>query len=280
MSPVTDLVRDEPAASSGRGRAGLAGIAALKRYLDVIVYKAGADLRAERERTYLGLLWWIFEPLLYMVVFWLVFERLLQRGGEGYVQFVLVGLVSWQWIKSGISHCAGSIMEARTVIQHVALPPAIFPLVVVLTDTVKFVVVLTLLLLALGLSGVPVSPSWLSLPLVLLVQLACIAAASAWLAALVPFVPDLRLAAETVLMALMFLSGIFFRASALPEHVQAVFFLNPVAFLIEQNRRVLLRAEWPDWAGLAVLGCGALLVLAAAIGTMQVLRRYYPKLPA
>lgn len=41
----------------------------LFRYSELIIYKTYADLKAETERTYLGFLWWIFEPLLYMSVF-------------------------------------------------------------------------------------------------------------------------------------------------------------------------------------------------------------------
>lgn len=252
----------------------------IRRYLEVIAFKTYADLRAERERTYLGLLWWIFEPLLYMLVFWLVFDRLLQRGGEGYVPFILVGLVIWQWIKSCISHGAGAVREARPLIQQVVLPPAVFPIVVVLTDTVKFSVVLLLLLVLLPFAGVDWSHSMLALPVVLLVELLFICAVTIWLAALVPFVPDLRLVAETVLTALMFVSGIFFRASDLPAEVQTVFFLNPVAFLIEQTRVVLLQGAWPDWRGLGVLAAIAVVVLLLGIAAVQHLRRHYPKLPA
>ncbi len=252
----------------------------IRRHLEVIAFKTYADLRAERERTYLGLLWWIFEPLMYMLVFWLVFDRLLQRGGEGYVPFVLVGLVTWQWIKSCISHGGGAVREARPLIQQVVLPPAVFPIVVVLTDTVKFAAVLVLLLALLPVAGVAWTPALVALPAVLLVELLFICAATVWLAALVPFVPDLRLVAETLLTALMFVSGIFFRASQLPSEVQAVFFLNPAAFLIEQTRVVLLQGAWPDWQGLGILAVLSTVLLLLGIAALQRLRRHYPKLPA
>ena len=88
-----------------------------RRFMDIVLFKAYADLRAERERTYLGFVWWIFEPLTYMFVLWLAFDVILSRGGEGFVLFVLVGLVPWQWFKSTVTHGANSVLAARKLIH-------------------------------------------------------------------------------------------------------------------------------------------------------------------
>jgi lipopolysaccharide transport system permease protein len=251
----------------------------VRRFLDIVIFKAYADLRAERERTYLGFLWWFFEPMMFMVVLWLVFQKVLARGTEDFVPFVLVGLVIWQWFKSGISHGSSSVLEAHGLIQQVRLPPVIFPLVTLLSDTVKFASVLIVLLVLLLLGGFAQTWTLLALPLILLVEFALICAITIWLAALVPFVPDLRFVTESILMAMMFLSGIFYDASTLPEPIRNLFYLNPAAFLIHQAREVLLYQRWPDWGGLLAILVISLLLCAAGAHLLERMRRYYPKLP-
>ena len=66
-------------------------LANLARYIELILYKTYADLRAETERTYLGFLWWIFEPVLYMTVFYVFFGLLLGHKTDDFVPFLLIG---------------------------------------------------------------------------------------------------------------------------------------------------------------------------------------------
>ena len=65
-----------------------------KQILTIIVFRVAAELRAEVSRYFLGVLWWIIEPIIYMAIFYLLFEAGLRGGGrEGFIVFLLVGLV-------------------------------------------------------------------------------------------------------------------------------------------------------------------------------------------
>jgi len=226
----------------------------LAGYIELILYKTYADLKAENERTYLGFLWWIFEPLLFMGVFYLVYGTLLARGRVDFVPFLLIGLITWQWLKSCVSHGSSTIYGGHALMQRIHLPKVIFPIVLILTDTFKFVFIFALLLFYLWGSGHPPQLSYLALPLVLLVELLLITAITFWIAAIVPFLPDVRFVVETILQAVFFLSGIFFSADMIPAQYLGYFYLNPIANLIEDYRSVLLHGQWPDWSGLALIG--------------------------
>lgn len=270
-----------PGADAGRGarraRAG-AGVN-LRRYVDIVLFKAYADLQAERQRTYLGFLWWVFEPLMYMAVMWAVFSRVLGHSSDDYPVFLLIGLVFWQWFKSCVSHGSVSVLQAHPLIQLVALPPVIFPLVSVLTDCFKFAFILVLLLVLLLVTGHALSPTLLALPLVLLAELAVICAVTIWLSALIPFVPDLRFVTENALIAVMFLSGIFYDASVLPGFARVVFDLNPMALLIGDAHEILMHGRWPDVTRLLLLFAGSVLACVTGALVLERLRRHYPKLP-
>jgi lipopolysaccharide transport system permease protein len=250
-----------------------------RRFIDIVIFKAYADLRSERERTYLGFVWWVLEPLMFMTVMWIVFAKVLGRATPDFLPFILVGLVTWQWLKSCISHGSSSVLEAHGLIQQVRLPPVIFPLVTILGDTVKFSIVLLVLLLVLGVSGRIDSIHVIALPVVLFAEFALLCAITIWLSAAVPFVPDLRFVTESVLMAMMFLSGIFYDGTKLAEPIRTYFYLNPSAFLIQQAREVLLNGNWPNWGALAAITIISLLLSVLGAHVLERLRRFYPKLP-
>ena len=108
-----------------------------RRVVDLLAFRTYADLRAEVERTYLGFLWWVLEPLLFMAVFYYVFGVMRGAGGVPYVAMLLVGLVVWQWVKSGISHSADSINNSLFLMRQVHLPAPLVPLMVISTDSVR-----------------------------------------------------------------------------------------------------------------------------------------------
>jgi len=70
-----------------------------QHYLTIIIQKSVNDIIAESRRGYIGLLWWVVEPVLYMSVFYLIFVVILHRGGEGAVAFFLLYKISFHiWL--------------------------------------------------------------------------------------------------------------------------------------------------------------------------------------
>lgn len=61
---------------------------------DLIAYKTHADLRAEAERTYLGVGWWLLEPLINVSIYYFVFDVLLGRGTDDLIAFLTVGVIT------------------------------------------------------------------------------------------------------------------------------------------------------------------------------------------
>lgn len=249
----------------------------LSRYSELVLYKTYADLRAETERTYLGFMWWIIEPIMHMLVFYVVFAVFLGHQQDNFVPFLLVGLAIWQWLVSCITHGSESILGYRSLMQQVHLPKVIFPIILILTDSSKFVFIFVVLLFYLWLSGFGITDKYLALPVLLLTQLLFITAITFFLAALVPFLPDLRFVVEKVLHATFFASGIFFEASFIPEQYRFYFYLNPMASIIEGYRNILMNNQWPKWEWILII---AVLSLIGTVLSMLLIRHFeytYPK---
>lgn len=247
--------------------------------IELILFSTYAELRAERARSYLGLLWWIVEPAMNMAAYYFVFAIVLGSGGPDYVFFLLVGLTLWQWFKSCVSHGGYAIWQHLPLIRQVKLPLQVFPTVQILADTVKFLCILVLLLAVLWFSGHPPNVAYVALIPVLLIELVFVAAITYVVAAVVPLVPDLRFVIEQVLQVAMFLSGIVFSLDRLPAEWRRWFALNPIVELVDAGRRILLRGEWPNWAGLGRIAVISLALYALGAFLITRLTPRYVKLP-
>jgi len=249
------------------------------RYLtDLIVQKARAGLRAEASRGYLGVLWWVIEPVMYMIVFYVAFAHVLHRGDENYVTFLLTGLIAWKWFHATLNTGANSLMANAGLMNQIYVPKIIFPLTYVAVNTFKFFIILALLLCFLQFTPVTVSWTWLLLPILVLTQLLLITSLSSLLASVMPFFPDLKVIFDNVLMMLFFLSGIFFDIAKLPEKVQGYLMLNPMAALITMYRQVLLKGVPPDWVQLLWVLTFSAVVMALAVWLFRRFDRVYPKI--
>jgi lipopolysaccharide transport system permease protein len=247
--------------------------------IELTLFSTYAELRAERARSYLGLLWWIIEPAMNMGTYYLVFAVILKSGGPDYVPFLLVGLTLWQWFKSCVSHGGYSIWQRLPLIRQVRLPLQVFPSVQILADTVKFLCILALLLIVLWCSGYPPNITYLALLPVLLVEMIFVAAATYVIAAIVPLVPDLRFVIDQLLQVLMFLSGIVFSLADMPASLRSWFELNPIVELVDAGRGILIHARWPDWFALGRVALISLVLYG--FGTLLITRLTprYVKLP-
>ena len=245
--------------------------------LDLILYKAYAELRRDVVTTYLGMLWWVLEPLMYMAAFYLVFAVGIRSGGEGFVGFLLCGLASWKWFASTVSQASSSVLLHRGLIQQVYIPKVVLPMISVSVNTVKFLVILCLLLVFLSLTGEGPAFQWLYLLPVLLVEFMLITGLSLFIASVVPFLMDLRVLVANGLIMLMFMSGIFFSVQDFPADVQFYFYLNPMVSIIEAFRVVLLEAQAPNWQYLIYVALLSLVFALVGYCVFWRYDRYYPK---
>jgi len=248
-------------------------------YRDLVSVKLWFNLKSEANKTYLGYLWWLLEPILHVAVFFLVFEKLLQRGGENFLIFLLCGNIPYLWFSKTVSNASNSVLNGRGLITQVPIAKVFFPMMVVLTDLVKQMFVFIFFFLFLILYGQAAQSTWIYVPAIILVELLVIVAFAMLSAAITPFVPDLRHIIPTGLMLVMFGSGIFYSyKDVVSAEYQSWFMMNPMANLIENFRRVIIDGIPPDWFSLAIIALVSGLVIGLMLMLFQRLDTTYAKL--
>ncbi len=225
----------------------------IDRYWALVVYKTYADLRAEAARTYIGVMWWVLDPIASMFVYYIVFGFLFDRGGVDYVQFLFVGIVSWRWFNTSLMKGSNCLINTRSLMRQVYIPKTVFPIVALLVDTFKFLIVLVILVIFLMVTGAPVTAAYFALPLVIVIQGLFIAGVTLPVSALTPFFPDIRMVVDNLVRLWFFMSGIFYDIGEFSESTQRLFRLNPMAVIIQWYRDIMLRGTLPDLGSLATV---------------------------
>jgi lipopolysaccharide transport system permease protein len=251
---------------------------ARQRYREIILYKSLAELRTEAARSFLGMLWWILEPILYMSVFYVIFGVLRQRSGTDFITFLLTGLVIWKWFSSTISQGSNAISANAGLLRQVYLPKHVFPYIAILTNFVKFIIVFCFFLVFLQLLDHTPNIYWTALPVLFGVQIILMVALSSLLAGLTPIFPDLKKIIPNVLTLLFFLSGIFFDIQRLPEAVQQWLRLNPMSTIINGYRSVFLYERWPEFGWLGLIGFASIIGYLVARKLIGHYDRIYPRI--
>lgn len=235
----------------------------LRNSLELVLYKTYADLKAEAARSYLGLLWWIIEPVLYLCAFYVLFVLVLQRGGPDFVPTFLCGAVVWKWFDSGLKGGSHAISIHRGLLLQVYVPKYIFPVIAVLGSTARFLPVFTVFAIFLLLYGIPAHVTWLAAPMVMLTQLSLVLSLAMLVGAVTPFLPDLKIVIDNGIMLLFFISGVFFNINEVHEPLRSYLLLNPMAVLIDEYRNVMIRGIWPGIGHLA-----SILFFSIALGVL------------
>ncbi len=245
---------------------------------ELIFYYTKSKLEAENARTFMGYLWWIIDPLMGVLVYYILFKLLLNRGGPDYIQFLFLGLITWKWFDNSVKNSANSIHGSIQLVRKIPIHKSIMPLVEVLYNSWKFFIIFLVVLIGYSFIGYPPKIYLISLPAVLLSQIILIIGISFFLASIVPFIPDLSFLIGYSMRLIFYPSGILFDLAKIPEKYQIYIKWNFIAGLIQSYRNIIMYEKWPVWFALA--GCTISGIIFGTIGLYLINKynRVYPKM--
>lgn len=206
--------------------------------------------------SYLGLLWSLFHPILmltiYTFVFSVVFKARWGQGGESKIEFALIlfaGLIVFNLFAECINRAPSLIIGNVNYVKKVVFPLEILPLIVMGAALFHGIVSLFVLLIFHFLFSFSLQWTVLFVPLVILPLLLMTLGFSWFLASFGVFIRDVAQSISLLVTVLMFLTPIFYPASAIPEKFRMVIYMNPLTFVVEQMRDVVIWGKLPSWSG-------------------------------
>lgn len=235
------------------------------RARELIRSLAERDLRARYKQAILGFAWAIVTPLMLMVVFTLVFNRVtkIDTHGVSYPLFAFVGLVPWTFFSSTVSSAGMSLVSNTSLLNKIHCPREIFPL----ASTIVAGIDSAISLLALGalflVTGTAPKIESLWVPLLFAVQLAFTLGVAFVVSSVLVYLRDLRHALPIILQLGLFATPVAYGIDKIARSSRLAFsFLNPLAPVIDGYRRTVLYGQPPEWSALAAGAATAFAVLA------------------
>jgi len=242
----------------------------LTRFYSLIDIQARMALRADASRFFLGYLWWILEPLLFVLVFYVVFDVVLGYGREEFLLFLICGKLPFQWFSSSINFASNSIVASRGIVGQLDIAKAIFPMARVQEGLYKQAAVFGLLIITVLFYGRTPSVTWLWLVPLVLTEYALIVSCALIGSVLVCFVRDFTMLISLAMIFLMFVSGVFWdvRALADPDLTQLLLTINPMTFLLDGYRQVLMYNQSIDILHITLLLVASIMAAVIVLALM------------
>jgi lipopolysaccharide transport system permease protein len=228
----------------------------------------------------LGLLWSFFNPVfmltIYTFVFSVVFKAKWGVVSDSKSEFAIIlfaGLIVFNLFSETVSRSPSLILSNVNYVKKVVFPLEILPVVSIVASTFHTLVSFGVLLIFKLLLNGHLEPTIMLFPLILLPILVLTLGISWFLSAIGVYLRDVSQTISLVMSALMFVSPIFFPLNALPPKYQTVVLLNPLTFIIEQSREVLIFGHLPNWYGLSAYFAVSVIVALLGLAWFQKARK-------
>lgn len=222
------------------------GLEELIKYKDLFLILAYRDFKVRYAQTYLGFIWAFVQPALTLTIFTLVFSKAakVDTGDIPYPVFAIAGMSAWSYFAFVMSQSGNSIIGAQGMIKKIYFPRLVIPLSKAVVGLVDFFIVMIFLCVIMAYYRFVPSGKILFLPVFVLINLLSALGVGIWLSALTVRYRDFTHIIPFAVQFGLYATPIAYPSSlvinAMPDWVATLYFLNPMAGVVEGYRYSIL----------------------------------------
>ncbi len=218
----------------------------LWRYRELFQVLAWRDLSIRYKQTAIGAVWALIRPLLTMLIFTIIFERVAKLPSDGsapYALMVFAGMLPWSFFATGLADASNSLISNSNLISKVFFPRLIVPTAMIIVSFVDFLISFVILLAMLV--WYRFLPGWQIVFLPLFIALAFLASLgpSLWITALNVQYRDFRYIIPFMVQFGLYVSPVGFSSSVVPQQWRILYGLNPIVGVIDGFRWCILNGQ-------------------------------------
>jgi len=256
-------------------------IRSLWDHRNLVLQLTKRDILARYKGSMIGLAWSLVNPVLLLCTYTFVFSVVFKVQWENekpdsnsqFAVLLFMGMIVHGLVSELLMRAPMLIVSNSNYVKKIIFPLEILTIVAMGASLFQAIVSLLVLTSALWILNGFVPWTVVFLPIVFL-PLIMLSLGVAWvLASLGVFLRDISQPIGLAMTILLFLSPVFYPVSALPDYIQAWVMLNPLTFVIEQSRIVLIFGRLPDFAGLGIYSLISLIIVWAGYALFQKTRR-------
>ena len=235
----------------------------IKKYYKYTIYAAKAELKSEVAGSYLGWLWWFLEPFCFMLVYAFLVITVFKSSEQYMLAFVFIGNTLWTFFSKCLKSSVKLISANGNIVTKVYIPKFILILEKLLVNFFKLVVSLLIVAGLMAIYKVQLSIAIIEIIPILFLLFLTTFGICVILSHFGVFIEDLKNVINIILKLLFYFSGVFYSVSTrIPvPYGKILTYANPIAFIIEESRKVLLYGQHINilwylmWTGIAVILC-------------------------
>ena len=251
----------------------------IKKYYKYIIYSTKSNLKTEVANSYLNWLWWILDPLCFMLVYTFIVEIVFKTSEQYFPVFVLVGLTVWNFLNANTISSVKLVANNKSIVTKVYIPKYVLTLVKMFTNLFKMMISWGLILIMMLLFKVPYTFYMLQFLPVLIVLFILSFGISTILMHFGVFVEDLNNVMNILLKLVFYMSGISYAISTrVPDPFNRILLnLNPIALIIDSFRKAFLTGSLINYRMLCIWLIVGIVLSIIGIKTVQKYENSYAK---
>ena len=232
-------------------------------YRELFYFLAWRDLLVRYKQTVVGVSWSLIRPFLTMVVLTIVFDKLgrMPSGGVPYPLLVFCGMLPWQFFSASLSESGGSLVNNSNLVSKVYFPRMVIPAASVISSFVDFLISGAFLVALMIWYRFLPSTNVIFLPVFIALSFITSFSAGLWIAALMVKYRDFRFIVPFVVQFGLYISPVGFLSAIVPERWRLLYFLNPMAGVIDGFRWSILGGEHTLYVPGLLVSCGVIALL-------------------
>ena len=241
----------------GRSQGAWQTLRDLWRYRELLYFLAWKDIKVKYKQTTLGVAWVVFQPLLGMALFTVLFGRVAKLPTDGlpYPLFYFASLMSWTYFSTALVTASNSIVNNTSLISKVYFPRLLLPASAIIGALLDLAITAVLLVVLLLYFKIPITAGLAAVPLILMLLVALTLGVGQMLAALTVNYRDIKHALPFLVQLWFFASPVIYPLSMVPERYRWLVSLNPVTGIIESTRALIGGRAMPwDALGISCIG--------------------------
>lgn len=233
----------------------------LYSYRNLILALSWGEFKQRYKNSILGYFWSLLEPLMMLIVLYVVFSNLMRVEVEHYQLFLLLGIIIWGFFSKATSFGLNAILGKPNMIKKIFFPRDILVISFCITALLMSIFESAIFVLFMAIFHISLSSTLLYVPLILLILFVFTLGVSLAIAALNVYYRDIQFIWAVVLQAGFFATPILYPVTILPEGLRGIFLLNPLAHIIIESRNVIIYATQPVVENLIYSGIVSMAVL-------------------
>ena len=210
------------------------------------------DFKKRYAGSYMGIVWALAQPVVTVVMYYIVFDRVFQSRAQAvsdgvevpYVLFLTAGLVPWFFFSEALTNGTTSLLEYNYLVKKVLFKISILPIIKIIAAMFIHVFFICVLLFIACVYGYYPSIYWLQLIYYVGCEFILVLSISYATCAIVVFFRDLLQIINIGLQLFQWATPILWNLDIVPDKYKWIFKLNPMTYIVEGYRNAIYGDTW------------------------------------